>query len=244
MPDNTVLFLGGMFNQTFLGVQYYIWIMAMIAFIGICLVALFYFFFWMKLKPYWGVFWAHIRKTGASNVFDEHMHFDLITERSAKVIFNESFRSAQEAEHDTMQAQTATIGQVHMDFIFDPNKATYPDSPVHVKIEDIAEQWNELNPNDQVRTLLKFYRYLLMGKFDSEHYDTTGISRYFMVPWSRIRMMYKDREESNTFGFVMSLAAIINRNEEEKYNQYGIFVLAGFGLIDVMMFLVWVMTKH
>ena len=242
MTDNTVLFLGGMFNQSFLGIQYYLWLMFLLLFVGLCISAIFYFFFWMKLKPYHGVFWSHLRKTGASSVFDEHMHFDLITERSAKVIFNEPFKAAQEAENDTTVAQTATIGSVSMDFIFDPDKATYPDSTTHVKIEDVSEQWNTNNPTDQVRTLIKFYRYLLEGKFD-DGYDTTGIKRFFLVPWSRVRMMYKERQESGYFGFVMSLASLINASEEDKFNQYGIFLLMMFGGIDVMMFIAWIIMR-
>ena len=34
MTDNTVLFLGGMFNQSFLGIQYYLWLMFLLLFVG------------------------------------------------------------------------------------------------------------------------------------------------------------------------------------------------------------------
>ena len=173
---------------------------------------------------------------GASLVFDENMHFDLITERSSKVIFNETFKQAQEAEEDRTEAPTASIGSVRTDFVFDPDKWTYPGSYQRKIIEDIAESWNSLNPTDQVRTFLKFGRYMKEGKFDADYANQLkNIKREYIVPWARITMMYRDREESQTFGFIMSLAQTIEKIEQDNLNRYALVVLGFFFLIDIIL---------
>jgi len=230
------LFLGGMFNKMFLTIPYYIWMIFGLFIMLAMVTAMWYFFFWWKLKPYHGIFWSHIKKMGASLVFDENMHFDLITERSAKVIFNETFKQAQEAEEDRTEAPTASIGTVRTDFVFDPDKWTYPNSYQHKFIEDIAEKWNNTHPEDQVRTLLKFSRYMSEGRFEDDAYinELKNLKQTYMVPWARIAMMYRDREESQTFGFVMSLAQTIEKVESGDLNGYGIFILIFFGIIDIV----------
>ena len=119
MAENTPIqfFLGGTLNQTFFSVPYYMWIMIGLIILGMLIFGLWYLFVWWPTTPYHGIFWSTIKKTGASMVFDENMHFDLITERSSKVIFNESFKAAQEAEEDKTEAPAATIGSVRVDFI-------------------------------------------------------------------------------------------------------------------------------
>jgi hypothetical protein len=238
------LYFGGLLNQEFLSIPYFMWIIVAMFLIGITGGALWFFFFWWKLKPYHGVLWATIRKFGVSFVFDDNMSFDLITDRSAKVIFNETFRQAQEAENDNTKTPAATIGSVHADFVFDPDKWTYPKSYQHRIIEDIAEKWNTVNPHDQVRTLIKFSRYLHDGMFD-EHYanEIAKLKRTYMVPWARVRMMYKDREESGSFGFIMTLANTIRSIEQANYNAYAIYILAFCGFLDLIMIGMWFITR-
>lgn len=241
----TLPFLGGIFNYTAYGIPYFMWIIIALIITGIMIVFIWYFFYWVKLTPYHGILWAKLKKFGVSFVFDENMHFDLITDRSSKVIFAESFKQAQEAENDNTQTPTATIGTtIHADFIFDPDKWTFPNSFQHKVIEDIAERWNEVHPDDQLRTLIKFGRYLHEGRLD-EHYsdDLKKLKREYIVPWARIRMMYKDREESGTFGFVMTLANIIKEAEKSSYNQYAILILILFAGVDIMYFVAWFVMR-
>lgn len=218
-----ILYFGGLFNRNILGlaIYHYLIVLMLIGIVGIC--AGFYFLFWYRLTPYHGVFWAHLRKTGISEVFDENMHFDLITDRSAKVIFNETFKQAQEAEDDKTNVRAATIGKVACDFIFDPDKWTYPGSSQHVIIEDVAERYNAGHPEDQVRTLIKFYRYWALGKFDEDAESVEllkGLKKYYEVPWSRILMMYATRTEDQWFGFMASLSERIKEVETQSLNGY------------------------
>jgi len=240
----TLPFLAGIFNRTVFGVPYFMWIIIGMFIVGIMVAALWYFFFWYKLTPYHGLFWATLKKMGLSFVFDENMSMDLITDRSSKVIFAETFAEAQQAENDNTKTPTATLGKVHADFVFDPDKWTYPNSYQHKVIEDIAERWNNVNPEDQVRTLIKFSRYASEGRFD-EHYaeELKHLKLTYTVPWSRIRMMYKDREESGSFGFIMSLANTIREIEQASYNQYAIIVLGMFAGLDVMYFIAWILMR-
>ena len=239
-----IIYFGGILNRMYFTIPVYLWMVVFAIFLGIAIIVLWYFFFWLKLKPYKGVLACTIFKLGASFVFDDNMLFDFITDRSSKVIFNETFKQAQEAENDNTRAPAATIGKVHTDFIFDPDKWTYPTSYQHKIIEDIAERWNSVYPDDQVRTLVKFSRYMHEGRFD-EHFSTelSHLKQQYIVPWARIRMMYKDREESGTFGFVMTLANTIKNIEQQGYNQYALLILGFFGILDLVMVLVWFISR-
>lgn len=240
----TLPFLGGILNHTAYGIPYFLWIIVGMVIVGFMMLFMFYFFYWVKLTPYHGLLWSTIKNFGASFVFDDNMHFDFITDRSSKVIFAETFKQAQEAENDNTETPAATIGKVNADFIFDPDKWTYPNSPQHKIIEDIAERWNDANETDQVRTLVKFSRYLHQGKFDAGFAeDLKHLRRTYAVPWARVRMMYKDREESSSFGFIMSLANLIKNMEVANFNQYALIVLAMFGGLDVMYFIAWFLMR-
>lgn len=236
-----VIYFGGLFNKEILGLAVYHYIITAMILLGMLVFAAWYFFFWWRLTPYHGVFWAHIRKAGVSFVFDELMHFDLITDRSAKVIFDETFKEAQEAENDKTEARAASLGKVAGDFIFDPDKWTFPNTPQHKCIENIAERWNFKNQNDQVRTLIKFARYLDEGKFDEDpenKEDLDGLKRKYFVPWSRIKMMYSMSEEADFFGFIMSLAnKIREKNQAGSLNQYWWVVVLMFVFIDLAIIL-------
>ena len=231
-----MLFFGGALNRTFLGIPYYGWVMVFLLIAELLVVSCWIFFFWWKLKPYHGLLWATLKKTGASMIFDYFMHFELITERSGKVIFAEPFKQAQEAENDRTEAPAASLGKVNIDFVFDIDKWTYPNSQAHRVIEDIAITHNDLHPDDQVRTLIKFSRYLYDGKFDGPEYAdyTKQLRKYIYVPWSRIKMMYKERDESDTFGFVISLAKTIEKMEQESLNKYAMIFLGFFGILDLL----------
>jgi hypothetical protein len=240
------MLFGGIMNRTFFTIPLYLWLILALFLMIVLAGALWYFFVWWKLKPYHGVFWSTIKKTGASFVFDDNMAFDLITDRDSKVIFNETFKEAQAAENDNTKMPAATIGKVYVDFIFDPDKSTYPDSYTHKIIEIIAEKHNLANPEDQVRTLVKFWRYVNEGRFDGEDYaeEMEHLKRTYTVPWARIQMMYKDREESDSFGFVLTLAGIIKNIEQQTYNQYAIAPIILFGFIDVVIVAAWFITRH
>jgi hypothetical protein len=230
-----IIYFNGLFNKEFFGLAVYHYMIVLLIVMGALAAALWYFFFWFRLKPYHGVFWAHLRKTGVSFPFDDNMHFDLITDRSAKVIFNETFKEAQEAEGNKIETRAATIGKVAADFIFDPDKWTYPNSPQHVIIENVAERHNLADPSDQVRTLPKFSLYLQEGKFNDETSveELAGLKRVYLVPWSRIKMMYSMSEESDFFGFIMSLAAAIKERNESSLNKYWWVLVIMFGFIDL-----------
>jgi hypothetical protein len=251
--------MGGIANHTFFFVPYYIWVIVALFVMETIAVALWWFFFWWPLTPYHGVFWATIGfrikslwsvipwphytgKTGISIVFDENMNMDFITDRSSKVIFAETFKSAQEAENENIQTPSATIGSVLADFVFDPYKWTYPNSPQHKIIEDIAEDWNLQNPTDQVRTLPKFMRYLKEGKFT--HESVRLLKTSYLVSWSRIDMMFTDRDEGSTFGWVESLANKIVETANAVYNQFAIPILILFGCVDIMYFIAWIIMRR
>jgi hypothetical protein len=74
------------------------------------------------------------------------------------------------------------------------------------------------------------------GKFDADYANQLkNIKREYTVPWARITMMYRDREESQTFGFIMSLAQTIEKIEQDNLNRYALVVLGFFFLIDIIL---------
>jgi len=252
-------FLNGVANQTFWMIPYFMIAIIALAFLIAIGGGLWWIFFWHPLTPYHGLLWSstgfriawlwdflpypsYTGKTGMSFVFDENMNMDLITDRSSKVIFAETFKAAQEAENENTKTPAATLGTVLADFIFDPNKLTYPNSPQHKLMEDIAWDWNDEQPDDQVRTILKFWRYVKEGKFN-EHQEFPKLKTTYAVPWSRVKMMYKDREEGSQFGWIEALAKKIADDMTANFNQFAIPILLFFAFIDLMYFVAWFVMR-
>jgi hypothetical protein len=239
------LFLGGIFNQVFLGIPYFAWVLLALVLIAIIVQFLWWFFYVLKMKPYFGLFWSTLYKTGASFIFNENMHFELITDRSAKVIFNESITEAQLAEKDSTMAPSAIIGTVHTDLIFDPDRWTFPGSPARNIIDATTLEWNAHNKDDEIHTLVKFGRYLIDDKFEDAGIDVSGLKKWYTVPWARVDMMYPvKREESGWAGFLMQLASQIVDLQRESLNKYGWMIIILAGVVCFMLFLNHVLTYH
>jgi hypothetical protein len=56
-------------------------------------------------------------------------------------------------------------------------------------------------------------------------------------------MMYTDRDEGSTFGWVDALANKIVENANAVYNQFAIPVLIMFGIVDIMYFVAWIISR-
>jgi hypothetical protein len=262
-----VLFLGGILNRMFLGIPFYDWIMIGMILLGMLIGAAFFFLMWMKNTHYNKYFWTRIgfryaplfgvipfveyKGIGSmSLVFDENMKFDLITDRDSKVIFNQTFRQAQEDEGSNEIYPAATIGEVQTDFIFDPDKWTYPESRQHGIIMDAVENYEAIHEDDSVRTLPKFAQYLHNTHYPTDdnapHFeldDVKGLKYEIIVPWSRIRMLYRMRNEGETFGFVGSLAKLISDIEKQNYTNIALVIFGSCILLDILMAVAWFVSK-
>ena len=116
-----VLFFGGILNRMFLNIPYYDWIMVAMILLGMAIGFLFWFLMWWPNEPYQGYLWTAIGFkysplkgvipwaqykgiAGMSFVFNENMHFDFITDRDSKVIFNQTFKERLDDMADSLQS--------------------------------------------------------------------------------------------------------------------------------------------
>ena len=263
-----VLFFGGILNRMFLNIPYYDWIMVAMILLGMAIGFLFWFLMWWPNEPYQGYLWTAIGFkyspvkgvipwaqykgiAGMSFVFNENMHFDFITDRDSKVIFNQTFKEAQKDEGSNEEYPAATIGKVvSADFIFDPDKWTYPDSPQHGIIMDAVENYESIHEDDSIRTLPKFAQYLKNTYYPTDDNaprfkleDVKGLKHEYIVPWARIRMLYRMRNEGETFGFVGSLAKLISDIEKQNYTNIALVVFGSCILIDILMAVAWFVSR-
>lgn len=167
------LLFDGLLNQTFLGLPFYIWVILALFLVSVTTYCLWLFFFWLPLKPVHGHFISHISHINSALVFDDTLKFDMRSEKKAKLIFDESIAASREQQRDWDYAPSGLIGRVQNDLIFDGGKWTDLKSPVRAEIERIAETHNEGNPNDEIHTLDKFYRYAIAGKLGGVTVDHT-----------------------------------------------------------------------
>ena len=128
------------------------------------------------------------------------------------------------------------------DLIFDGGKWTDLKSPVRAEIERIAETHNEGNPNDEIHTLDKFYRYAIAGKLGGVTVDHTGakflgiIPLTYRVEWKRIDFAIpQNHVQTQWDGYLRQLAKTLNEDENPDMSTYGYIILGMAALIDIGM---------
>lgn len=222
----------GLLNQTFLGLQFYIWLMLALFLLCAGTYAVWYFFFWMPLTPAHGHFLSHIYHTNSALTFDEHLNFVMRSEKKAKLIFDMTVKEAKELQKDWDYAPSGLIGRVLDDLIFDAGGWLKLDSPVRAEIERVASVYNDANPDDQIMTLGKFYRRLSEGKLGA----CPDIPRTFTVNWRRIDFAIpKDHVAPMWDGFLRQFAHTLHEVNNSDYTNYGYIILGGSILISLGM---------
>ena len=231
---NFLLFNGAM-NNTVFGLQVYFWIILAMFIITVTTYAVWWFFFWMPLTPLHGHFKAHISKINSAFVFDEHLNFDLRSEKRAKLIFDETVKEAKEAQRDWHVAPSGLIGKVLTDLIFDGGRWTDLTSPERDEIERIADLWNETNPSDEIHTLMKFRRYLEQGKFAAMGVKEI-VQPTYNVSWLRIdKAIPKDHIQPMWDGYLRQLSERMNKDDSGNMSIYAYLVLGISALICIGM---------
>ena len=225
-----VLLFGGVMNTLILQLQLYIW----------CILAMFlmlvgsyfgwYFLFWEKLRPLWGLFHAHMRKESAAFTFDKNLNFVLKSEKKAKLIFDETVGEAKKAQKVWDHSPSGMIGRVQTDLIFDEGEWTDVSSPNRQEIDKAVVMWNETNPEDEIHTLIMFGHLLQTGKIQCP------IDKDIVIPWLRIRAAMTPKSIGNFAGYIRQLSETIGVESVQNLNNYGILILVACGLISVSMF--------
>lgn len=226
------LLFDGALNGTFLGLQFYIWIMLVLFLLGAGSYALWYFFFWVPLTPLHGHFTAHISKTNSAFVFDENLNFVLRSEKKSKLIFNETVAEAKEREGGWEVAPSGLIGRVVNDLIFDGGRWTDLNSPVRAEIERVAAEYNELNPDDEIHTLAKFHKRLCENKLGA----CPNIPRKYRVQWKRTDFAIPpDHVQTQWDGYLGQLARKMNSETVADMTMYAYLILGISGVICIGM---------
>lgn len=234
----TYLLFDGMFNTLLLGLPAYIWIMLALVILTGGSYAIWYFFFWLPLKPVQGHFISHLYKTNSALTFDEHLNFVMKSEKKAKLIFDTTIKEAKELQKDWEYAPSGLIGKVLCDLIFVTNDWNKIGSPTRIAIENVASYYNDEHPEDQVMTLEKFYHHLIAGKFNGIQ-GVSDIPTTYTVNWRRIDFAIpEDHIQPMWDGYLRQLARMINEDENTGSTGFGYVILAGGIVISLMMLLI------
>lgn len=236
------LLFDGALNVTLLGLPAYIWIMLAMFIMAAASEAIWQFFFWLPLKPVQGHFTAHIRKINSAFVFNENLIFNMVSEKSAKLIFEMTIKEAKELQKDWDFAPSGLIGRVLSDLVFDGGGWTNLKSPVRVDIENVAAMYNEMNPDDQVMTLGKFHRHLKAGKFNGIK-GVENIKATIKVNWTRIDMAIPQDHDPHLWdGWLGQFSH--KKNEETNAPNWTIaYAIIGLtAIINILMLLKWILS--
>jgi hypothetical protein len=229
------LLFNGALNQTFLGLQAYIWIMLALFIMAVGTYVVWYFFFWAPLKPVHGHFVSHINGSNSALAFNEHLNFVMKSEKKAKLIFDETVKEAKEGEKDWEVAPSGLIGRVLNDLIFDGGNWTDVNSSVREHIERYAAIYNETNPDDEIHTLGKFYKCLCENKMG----PCPEVKRNFRVDWKRIDFAIPpDHVQTQWDGYLGQLAKRMNEIENADVSMYGYIILGLSAMICIGMLVI------
>lgn len=112
---------------------------------------------------------------------------------------------------------------VPVDIVIDTDNWTIPNTKKHRAVEHCADQWNELNPDDQIHSYSKFQRYMTEGKFQCPDVKVEAT-----CPWIRIDGSFPtDFKDNELSGKKMQMAINADEKDSTFLNQLGIKVLIG-----------------
>jgi hypothetical protein len=220
----------GLFNTLLLGIPIWIWVLLFMVIILLFSNAYWYFFFWSPLKPLHGLWYANWNKHDAAMVSDINLNLKLVSEKNAKLIFNETVKEAKEGEIDWKEITSGQIGIVGTDIIIDIGKWTNPDSEDRYIIEEVVDKWNLDNPNNQIHSFYKFMNYVDEGKIKVD------IKTKEVVEWIRIESAFpKTRKTAAYAGYVRQLAEKMDKEEGSKFDNYAIYILIGSVAVSALL---------
>jgi len=236
------LLFDGALNQTVIGLQLYIWLNLALFLICVGSYAIWFFFFWLPLKPVRGHFISHWNKTNSALTFDEHLNFVMRSEKKSKLIFDMPVKEAKTIQKFWKVSPSGLIGRVLCDLIFDGGKWLDMESPVRAEIERLAEIYNEGNHDDQIMTLGKFHQRAMEGKLggltqvNGVTYLNNTIPLTYIVPWKRIDFAIpSDHDPVQWDGYLGQLAQKKAAEQSGSTNTICYIILGGTILIAIGM---------
>lgn len=231
----TVSFLGGIFSGMFFGVQIYFWLFLIAAIAIITSHLLWWGLFWLPLHPFYGLHTARKNKTNAAVIFDLQLIYELISEKDAKLVYPETVEQAREYQKTWDEAPCAIISGVPTDLVLDSDNWTRSKSPQRRQIEQCIDFWNENHPEDEIHSLSKFQKKLLLGHIICP----ADVKKTTTVSWLRIDSAFPlARAEAAWAGYKRLLATLLTKEEQAgDTGKYFFYILGFSAVICLLMFL-------
>jgi hypothetical protein len=228
----TIVLFNGALNVLILGIPAYIWTFLVVTLMLIFSNAYWYLIFWSPLKSLHGLWRATWGKTDAALVVDLDTNMKLVSEAQSKLIFDEEIAEAKRDEKDWTGITSGQMGVIGTDIILDLGKWTNINNDDRYAIQKAADDFNLLNPDDQIHSFQKFMRYCENGKIEVE------IPIFVLVEWLRIESAFpRERSKAAYAGYIRQLAERLDKEERSKFDTYAIYMLVAAGIISVLFIL-------
>jgi len=121
------------------------------------------------------------------------------------------------------RSPSVVCGGVPVDIIVDTDNWTIRTSAQHKAIERVAQEWNDLNPTDQIHSYPKFQRKLLLGDIVCPE-----VKREFGVSWTRINAGFTtDMEATEYTGKIIQMSEHDYNEDQLNKNKLAWGVLLG-----------------
>ena len=78
-------------------------------------------------------------------------------------------------------------GGIDIDLIFDFDKWIYTDTPQRKEMIKMTDEWNAVNPEDEIYSVFKFQNYFIDGKFEKAGITSELLKPTVTISWPRIK---------------------------------------------------------
>lgn len=123
-------------------------------------------------------------------------------------------------------------GGVEIDLLFDFDNWMYTNTPQRKEMVRVTDMWNEMHPEDEIYTVLKFQNYLLRGEFDGI-YNPDILKKTVKIPWARIKAAFPTKG-ATTPGYERQRAKEIEDETEGDLKGY-VWPVVGLTVIMVLL---------
>lgn len=262
-------FFGGIFNIAFWGTPLYVFFIPIVLLMYFVAWAYWAHLRWDMMAPFHGLYVAMTSHSDVIFKTNMDLVFGLKSEAGACLVFEKDRYNAlvehkykwltgiskklRPVDQSTDFAKylqgswetkpVVNIGSIASSILLDANGWTKEVSPERIAIAKECDLHNEMNPDDQIHSLAKAWKYMDEGKIIKPQ----NVELYVNVPWVRIDNAYSSSRNSASWGgFVRQLAETLQReaaNKGANMTWAGVVVFVGSLAISAMMFIMKFLAK-
>ena len=255
-------FFGGIFNTAFWGTPLYVFFIPLALLMYFVAWAYWAHLRWDMMAPFHGLYVAMTSRSDVIFKTDLMLNFILKSEAGACLVFEKDRYNAlvehkykfltsiskklKPVDQSTDFAKflqgawetkpVVDIGSIPSSILLDANGWTKDVSPERAAIAKECDLHNEMNPNDQIHSLAKAWKYMNEGVIPKPK----NVKLYVNVPWIRIDNAYpSSRNPAAWGGFLRQMAENLAKLEGQKglnMTWAGIIVFLACLVISVLMF--------